>query len=57
MLEEGRFVYPYLDWAKSGKKDVPIDYGVEMRRNGIYQQYVEQSFRWIASLNAGMVKI
>nr|UUG74133.1 MAG: RNA-dependent RNA polymerase [XiangYun partiti-picobirna-like virus 9] len=34
-LEEGRFVYPYLEWIRHAKHDVPVGYGVEMATGGM----------------------
>lgn len=34
-LEEARFVYPYLDWIRHIKRDIPVAYGIEMACGGM----------------------
>lgn len=40
VVEEGRFFYPYLEWMKSAKTQIPIAYQVEMATGGM--EYVNQ---------------
>lgn len=42
-IEEGRFVYPYLEWIRHTKKDVPVAYGVEMATGGML--YIDQAYQ------------
>ncbi|AXQ04877.1 RNA-dependent RNA polymerase [Partitivirus-like Culex mosquito virus] len=42
-LEEGRFVYPYLEWIRHTKKDVPVAYGVEMATGGM--AYIDNAYQ------------
>nr|UNZ11820.1 hypothetical protein [Tar Brook virus] len=55
-IEEGRFVYPYLEWIRHTKQDVPVAYGVEMATGGMtyidlaYQQSKEADPTVVAAL-------
>jgi hypothetical protein len=40
LVEEGRFFYPYIEWMKQVKHNIPIAYQVEMATGGM--QYIDQ---------------